>query len=52
MTPIPIHNPAYAPRTLARFLTTMMQGTIVTIKAGAPADAVNQTAETALSILD
>ena len=40
------------PRTLARFLTTMMQGTIVMIKAGAPADAVNQTAETALSILD
>lgn len=40
------------PRALARFLTTMMQGTIVMIKAGAPADAVNQTAETALSILD
>ena len=40
------------PRTLARFFTTMMQGTIVMIKAGAPADAVNQTAETALSILD
>ena len=40
------------PRTLARFLTTMMQGTIVMIKAGAPADAVNRTAETALSILD
>lgn len=40
------------PRALARFLTTMMQGTIVMIKAGAPADAVKQTAETALSILD
>ena len=40
------------PRTLARFLTTMMQGTIVMIKAGAQADAVNRTAETALSILD
>ena len=40
------------PRTLARFLTTMMQGTIVMIKAGAPADAVNRTAETALSILE
>jgi TetR/AcrR family transcriptional repressor of nem operon len=40
------------PRTLARFLTTMMQGTIVMIKAGSSADAVNETAETALSILD
>ena len=40
------------PRALARFLTTMMQGTIVMIKAGASADVVNQTAETALSILD
>ena len=40
------------PRTLARFLTTMLQGTIVMIKAGESADAVNQTAETALSILD
>jgi TetR/AcrR family transcriptional repressor of nem operon len=40
------------PRALARFITTMMQGTIVMIKAGAPADAVKQTAETALSILD
>ena len=40
------------PRTLARFLTTMMQGTIVMIKAGAPADVVTQSAETALSILD
>jgi len=40
------------PRTLARFLTTMMQGTIVMIKAGAPADVVKQTAETAFSILD
>lgn len=40
------------PRALARFLTTMMQGTIVMIKAGASADTVNQTAETALSVLD
>ena len=40
------------PRALACFLTTMMQGTIVMIKAGAPAEAVNQAAETALSILD
>lgn len=40
------------PRTLACFLTTMMQGTIVMIKAGAPAEAVNQTVETAFSILD
>ena len=40
------------PRALARFLTTMMQGTIVMIKAGASADAVKQTAETTLSILD
>jgi TetR/AcrR family transcriptional repressor of nem operon len=40
------------PRALAGFLTTMMQGTIVMIKAGTPADAVKQTVETALSILD
>lgn len=40
------------PRTLARVLVTMMQGTIVMIKAGTPADVVRQTAETALSILD
>jgi TetR/AcrR family transcriptional repressor of nem operon len=40
------------PRALARFLTTMMQGTIVMIKAGATADVVKQTAETALSILN
>jgi TetR/AcrR family transcriptional repressor of nem operon len=40
------------PRALARFLTTMMQGIIVMIKAGASADVVKQTAETALSILD
>ena len=39
-------------RALARFLVTMMQGTIVMIKAGAAADTVKQTAETALSILD
>ena len=40
------------PRALARFLTTMMQGTIVMIKAGTSADVVEQPAETALSILD
>jgi len=40
------------PRALARFLTTMMQGTIVMIKAGASADVVKQTAETALSIMN
>ena len=40
------------PRALARFLVTMMQGTIVMIKAGAPAEAVQQTAQTALSVLE
>ncbi|MEW6248685.1 MAG: TetR/AcrR family transcriptional regulator [Nitrospirota bacterium] len=40
------------PRALARFLVTMMQGTIVMIKAGASADAVKQSTETALAILD
>ncbi len=40
------------PRALARVLVTMMQGTIVMIKAGTSADVVKQTAETALSILD
>ncbi len=40
------------PRALARFLLTMMQGTVVMIKAGTPADVVKQTAETGLSILD
>lgn len=40
------------PLSLARVLVTMMQGTIVMIKAGTPADVVRQTAETALSILD
>jgi TetR/AcrR family transcriptional regulator, transcriptional repressor for nem operon len=40
------------PRTLARFFITMMQGSIVMIKAGAPADVVKQTAEIALSIID
>jgi len=40
------------PRALARFLTTMMQGTVVMIKAGTSAGVVKQTAETALSILD
>jgi TetR/AcrR family transcriptional repressor of nem operon len=39
------------PRVLARFLTTMMQGTIVMIKAGAPSGVVKQTTEAALSIL-
>jgi TetR/AcrR family transcriptional repressor of nem operon len=39
------------PRALARVLVTMMQGTIVMIKAGTPADVVKQTARTALSIL-
>jgi TetR/AcrR family transcriptional repressor of nem operon len=40
------------PRTLAQFLVTMMQGAIVMIKAGTPADVVKQTAEIALSIMD
>ena len=40
------------PRALARVLVTMMQGTIVMIKAGTPADVVKRTAETALSILE
>ena len=40
------------PRAVARFITTMMQGTIVMIKAGASAEAVVQSAETALSILE
>lgn len=40
------------PRALARVLVTMMQGTIVMIKAGTPADIVKQTAKAALSILD
>jgi len=40
------------PRALARFLVTMMQGTVVMIKAGTPADVVKQTAETGFSILD
>ena len=40
------------PRALARVLVTMMQGTIVMIKAGTPANVVKQTAKTALSILD
>lgn len=39
-------------RALARFLTTMLQGTIVMIKSGAAAQSVRQTTETALSILD
>jgi TetR/AcrR family transcriptional repressor of nem operon len=45
-------GPDKDPRILARFLTTMMQGTIVMIKSRAAAGAVKQTAETALSILD
>ena len=40
------------PRSLARFLTTMMQGVIVMLKAGTPADALRDTARTGLSILD
>jgi TetR/AcrR family transcriptional repressor of nem operon len=40
------------PRALARVLVTMMQGAIVMIKAGTPADVVKQTAKTVLSILD
>jgi TetR/AcrR family transcriptional repressor of nem operon len=40
------------PRALARVLVTMIQGTIVMIKAGTPADIVKQTAKTALSILE
>lgn len=40
------------PRALARFLTTMMQGTIVMIKAGASAEQITQTTETALAVLD
>ena len=40
------------PRVLARVLVTMMQGTIVRIKAGTPADVVRQTAKAALAILD
>ncbi len=40
------------PRALARVLVTMMQGTIVMIKAGTPAEQVRHTAATALSILD
>jgi TetR/AcrR family transcriptional repressor of nem operon len=40
------------PRALARFLTTMMQGTVVMIKAGTSDEVVKQTAETGLSILD
>jgi len=45
-------GPDKDPRALARFLVTMMQGTIVMIKSGAAADVVKQTTETALSILD
>src|SRR5262245_13571775 len=39
------------PRALARVLVTLMQGTIVMMKAGTPAEVVKQTAKTALSIL-
>lgn len=40
------------PRALASFLTTMMQGTIVMIKAGASPETVKRTVQTALTILD
>lgn len=40
------------PRSLARFLTTMMQGVIVMLKAGTPADVLRDTARTGLSILE
>jgi len=40
------------PRAIARFLTTMMQGTIVMIKAGASSEQITQATETALSVLD
>jgi TetR/AcrR family transcriptional regulator, transcriptional repressor for nem operon len=40
------------PRALARFLVTMMQGMVVTIKAGGSVEAVKQSVETALSVLD
>lgn len=40
------------PRALARFLTTMMQGTIVMIKSGASKETVTQAAEMALDILE
>ena len=40
------------PRALARFLTTMMQGTIVMIKSGASAESITQSAEMALRILE
>lgn len=39
-------------RSLAQFLATMLQGTIVMIKAGAPAAHITQTTDTALSVLD
>jgi TetR/AcrR family transcriptional repressor of nem operon len=39
-------------RALALFLATMLQGTIVMIKAGASAAQVTQTADTTLSVLD
>ena len=45
-------GPEKDPRILARFFMTMMQGTIVMIKAGASANALTQTTDTALSILD
>jgi TetR/AcrR family transcriptional repressor of nem operon len=40
------------PRSLARFLVTMMQGVIVMLKAGTQADALRDTVRTGLSILD
>ncbi|ALA56881.1 TetR/AcrR family transcriptional regulator [Nitrospira moscoviensis] len=45
-------RPDKDPRALARFLTTMLQGTIVMIKAGAPPEQITQTAETALAVLN
>lgn len=40
------------PRVLACFLSTMMQGTIVMIKSGASAEAVTESIETALAVLE
>lgn len=45
-------SPGKDPRALARLLTTLLQGTIVMIKAGTPADAVKQTVNLGLTILD
>ena len=40
------------PRTLARYLTSMMQGVIVMYKAGTPTEAMRDIVETGLSIFD